>query len=205
MKNSLEYLENALRLLGQHYGVKPSGSPSFGFPIPDGLMRFYECFPDTSIFDGQDFLCSEPCPLSTDRYGIQLEPNLVQLAYENQAVWFLATKAVGGADGIAYLVNDIETIEYQSLNCYLAAFLMNQTVSNRGLNVLAEIAPSSDLWIENGFCSFSEGWSKPGHLGYESFQVSPDGQIIVGFHEEPWAVVTSNVELPDWLTVVAAG
>ncbi len=203
MAESLEYLENALGLLGRFYGVEPAGRPSFEFPIPDGLRRFYECFPDTSVFDGQDFLCSEPCPLPADWYGLELEPGLVQLAYENQAVWFLATKSLGGTDGIAYLVNDIEIIEYPSLNRYLAAFLLNQTVRNRGSKVLTEIPSLSELWIENGYSCFSEGWSKPGHFGYEAFQVSPDGQIVVGFHEEPWAVVTANVELPNWLATVA--
>ena len=94
-------------------------------------------------------------------------------------------------------------IKYPSLNRYLAAFLLNQTVLNNGLNRITEINGSSELWDRHGFLRFSEGWSKPGHFGYESFRVSPDGQIVVGFHEEPWAVVVAKAELPPWLTVIA--
>ncbi len=200
MNPSFEYLNTALKLLGYHYGIEPSTTePSFEFAVPKGLLRFYECFPDTSVFDGQDFLCSQPCPLGTDWYGTELEPDLVQLAFENQAVWFLATKATDSEDGIAYFFNDIEMLEYPSLNRYLAAFLLNQTVLNNGLNLTTEIDCASDVWERHGFLHFAEGWSKPGHFGYESFQVSPDGQIIVGFHEEPWASVVAKVELPGWL------
>ena len=98
--------------------------------------------------------------MGTDWYGTELEPDLVQLAFENQAVWFLATKATDGEDGIAYFFNDIEMLEYPSLNRYLAAFLLNQTVLNNGLNLTTEIDCASDVWERHGFLHFAEGWSK---------------------------------------------
>lgn len=164
------------------------------------LDRVGECFPDPSIFSGQDFVRSEPYQLGTDWYGTPIEPNLLELAYENQAVWILATQQTNRDDSTAYIINDVEITKYNSLNRYLAGFLLNQTVWNRGRNVLTEIPPSSNLWMDNGFIHFSDGWGKPGHIGYESFMVSDDGQIIVGFHDESWAVLVANSEIPSWLT-----
>jgi hypothetical protein len=203
MNPSLEYLQNAIDLLARHYGVERDARPAFDFSAPKGLLDFYERFPDPSVFDGQDFVRSEPCPLGTDWYGTQIEPNLLELAYENQAVWILATQQTDCDDATAYIINDVEITKYDSLNLYLAAFLLNQTVWNRGRNVLTEIPSTSHLWLENGFIEFSDGWKKPGAIGYESFMVSDDGQIIVGFHHEPWAVVVANDEIPNWLTTTA--
>ena len=190
-----------IELLRKYHDVETSSTDSLdvAFELPKALQLMYQSFPDVSCFCGQDFLRAEPAELGHEYRAQQLEANLIEFAYENQAVWILATEATACLDQPVFVIDDEEVVQHASLNFYLAGFLLSQTVWNAPIQKDTDHSMSSAVWQQHGYQRLLDGWEKPGHLGYASYFASPDGRTIAGFWDEKCgAIVCSAKALPSW-------
>ncbi len=135
MKTAEETFQNftkCLEFLREFHDVKTNTDApvDFGFEIPRSLRLTYETFPDVECFCGQDFMRSVPSKLGSDWWGQPIESGLIEIAFENQAVWIMATHASDCLDGPVFIVDDEKVVQHESLNSYLAGFLLNQSVWN---------------------------------------------------------------------------